>query len=78
MPDLDGELRLDMFRKGVCKGGTHPRCMVMLYKDLVGPVLKYGSVCYSGMTRTLLFRLERDQYRGIRIALGITCSTPNN
>jgi hypothetical protein len=40
-------------------------------------VSEYGSVCYSGMARTTL-RLERFQYRGIRIALGLMRSTPNN
>jgi hypothetical protein len=40
MLDLDGELRLDMFRKGVyiflksvtgVQWGAHSRCMIMLY-----------------------------------------------
>jgi hypothetical protein len=32
---------------------THefPRCMIMLYRDLVGSVLEYGSVCYSEMAQ---------------------------
>jgi hypothetical protein len=44
----------------------------------VGSVLEYGSVCYSGMARTHMLRLERVQYRRIRIALGLMCSTPND
>jgi hypothetical protein len=52
--------------------------MIMLYRGLVGSVLEYGSVCYSGMARTHMLRLERVQYRRIRIALGLMCSTPNN
>jgi hypothetical protein len=44
---------------------THRRCMIMLYRGLVGSVLEYGSVCYSGMARTHMLRLERVQYRGI-------------
>jgi hypothetical protein len=44
----------------------------------VGSVLEYGSVSYSGMARTNMLRLERVQYQGIRIALGLMCSTPNN
>jgi hypothetical protein len=50
--------------------------MIMLYKDLVGSMLEYRLVCYSGITHTL--RLESIQYRGIRTALGLIGSTPNN
>jgi hypothetical protein len=52
--------------------------MLLLYKGLVGSVLDYASVCYSGMAKTHMLRLERVQYRGIRLALGLMCSTPNN
>jgi hypothetical protein len=55
--------------------GAHPRCMIMLYRGLVASVLKYGSVCYFGMARTHMLRLERVQYRGIWIALGLISST---
>jgi hypothetical protein len=40
--------------------------------------LDYASVCYSGMAKTHMLRLERVQYRGIRLALRLMCSTPNN
>jgi hypothetical protein len=56
--------------------GAHPRCMFMLYRSLLGSVLEYGSVSYSGMARTHMLRLERVQYRGIRIPLGLMCSAP--
>jgi hypothetical protein len=52
--------------------------MIVLYRGFVGSVLEYGSVCYSGMIRTHMLRLEKAQYRGIKIALGLMCSTPNN
>jgi hypothetical protein len=58
--------------------GAHSRCMFLLYNGLIGSVLDYASVCYSGMTNTHMFCLERVQYRGIRLALGLMCSTPNN
>jgi hypothetical protein len=41
-------------------------------------VFEYGSVCYAGIARTHMLRLKRVQYRGIKIALGLMCSTPNN
>jgi hypothetical protein len=58
--------------------GAHPRCMLLLYKGLVGSILDYASVCYSGMARTHFLKLERLQYRGLRIALGLMRSTPND
>jgi hypothetical protein len=59
--------------------GAHPRCMLLLYKGLMmGSILDYVSVCYSGMARTHFLKLERLQYRGLRIALGLIQSTPNN
>jgi ribonuclease HI len=58
--------------------GAHPSCMLILYKGLVGSVLEYGSICYSGMSKTNFLKLERLQYRGIRISLGLMQSTPNN
>jgi hypothetical protein len=46
---------------------------------ICGSILDYASVCYSGMAiRTHFLKLERLQYRGLRIALGLMQSTPNN
>jgi hypothetical protein len=50
----------------------------MLYRGLMVSVLEYDLACYSGMARSHMLRLERVEYRGIRIALGRMCSTPNN
>jgi hypothetical protein len=68
-------LWLDMFRKGVYKGGAHPRCMIMLFLGVVGSVLEYGLVCYGQDSYATIGRVL---YRGIRILLGLMCSTPNN
>jgi hypothetical protein len=51
--------------------------MIRLCRGLVGSVLEYGSVYYSGMAWTHILRLERVQYRGIKIALELVGSTPN-
>jgi hypothetical protein len=51
--------------------GAHLRCMLLLYKRLVGSILDYASVCYSGMARTHFLKLKRLQYRCLRIALGL-------
>jgi hypothetical protein len=45
--------------------GAHPRCVLLLYKGLIGSIVDYAWVCYSGMAKTHMFRLERVQYRGI-------------
>jgi hypothetical protein len=90
MLDLDGEFRLNYVQKRCLQRlnflksvagvwwGAHSRCMIKLYRGLVGSVLEYGSVYYSGIARTHMLRLKRVQYPGIRIALGLMCSTPNN
>jgi ribonuclease HI len=58
--------------------GAHPKCMLLLYQGLIGSVLEYASICYANMAKTHFLKLERIQYRGIRIALGLMKSTPNN
>jgi hypothetical protein len=52
--------------------------MLLLYNCLIGSVLDYASVCYSRMAGAHMLRLERVQHRGIRLALRLMCSTPNN
>jgi hypothetical protein len=42
-----------------CIVGAHPRSMLLLYKGLIGSVLDYASVCYNGMAKTHMFRLQR-------------------
>jgi hypothetical protein len=44
---------------------------ILLSKGLVGSILDYASVCYSGMARSHFLKLKRLQYRGLRIALGL-------
>jgi hypothetical protein len=35
--------------------GAHSSCMLLLYRGLIGFVLEYGSVCYAGMAKTIIF-----------------------
>jgi hypothetical protein len=60
------------------KMSSHPSCMLLLYRGLIGSVVEYGSVCYAGMARTHMLLLERVQYRALRIAMGLMGSTTNN
>jgi hypothetical protein len=41
-------------------------------------LLEYGSVCYPGVAKTGMLRLERVQNRAISIALKLIFSAPNN
>jgi hypothetical protein len=50
--------------------------MLLLYKGGINSELCV--VCYSGMARTHFLKLERLQYRGLRIALGSMQSMPNS
>jgi hypothetical protein len=55
--------------------GSHPDNMLILYKGLVRSVLKYGCVCFSEMALTHFKKLERVQWRTLRISLGLMQST---
>jgi hypothetical protein len=52
--------------------------LILLYRELIGMVQEYGSVCFTNMAKTLILGLERVQYRKLRIALGLMRSTTNN
>jgi hypothetical protein len=52
--------------------------MHLLYRGLIGSVLEYGSVCYTGMAKIHMLLLERIQYRALRISMSLMGSTPNN
>jgi hypothetical protein len=55
--------------------GSHPDNMLILYKGSVRSVLKYGCVCFSEMALTHFKKLERVQWRTLRISLGLMQST---
>jgi hypothetical protein len=45
--------------------------MLILYRGLIRSVLEYGCIAFDRMAGTLLLKLERIQYRCLRIALGL-------
>jgi ribonuclease HI len=55
--------------------GSHPDVLLLLYKGLVRSVLEYGCFCFAEMAETHIKKLERIQWRGLRIALGLMQST---
>jgi hypothetical protein len=55
----------------------HPSVMLVLYKGLIRSVLEDGCIAFDRMagTHTHMLKLERLQYRCLRIALGLMQST---
>jgi hypothetical protein len=51
----------------------HLSGLIVLYRVLMGSVLKYGSVCFTNMTKTHILGLKRVQYRALRGVLGMAC-----
>jgi hypothetical protein len=48
---------------------AHPDVMSILYKGLIRFILEYGCTAFDRMTATNMLKLERIQYRCLRIAL---------
>jgi hypothetical protein len=55
--------------------GAHPDMMFILYLELIRSVLKYGCIAFDQLAATHMLKLERIQYRCLRIALGLMQST---
>lgn len=55
--------------------GAHPGDLLRLYQTTILSVLEYGSFCFRSAAKTHLIKLERIQYRCLRIALGCMQST---
>ncbi|XP_062704785.1 uncharacterized protein LOC134287117 [Aedes albopictus] len=55
--------------------GAHPEDLIRLYQTTILSVLEYGSFCFQSAVKTHLLKLQRVQYRCLRIALGCMNST---
>lgn len=55
--------------------GAHPGDLLRLYQTTILSVLEYGSFCFRSAAKTHMIKLERIQYRCLRIALGCMHST---
>lgn len=56
--------------------GASPSTLLCFYRGLIRPILDYGSHIFEGAAKTHLARLDRLQYRCIRICLGAMRSSP--
>ena len=55
--------------------GAHPEDLVRLYKTTILSVMEYGSFCFASASDTHMIKLQRIQYRCLRIAMGCMQST---
>lgn len=55
--------------------GAHPEVLLLLYKSTIRPVLEYGARAFENMAKTHRIRLQRIQWRAIRVSFGLMSST---
>ncbi|XP_018405977.1 PREDICTED: uncharacterized protein LOC108782257 [Cyphomyrmex costatus] len=59
--------------------GSHPRVLLTLYRALFRSAIEYGAQVFAYENQSTLFlKLERIQYKIIRLAMGYRISTPIN
>lgn len=55
--------------------GADPRSMIMLYKSLIRPVIDYACFIYDDAPKDLILKLNRVQWKALRLSLGAMQST---
>jgi hypothetical protein len=55
--------------------GAHPDVMIILYKGLIRSILEYGCIVFDRLADKHMLKLERIQYRCLRVAAGLMQST---
>lgn len=55
--------------------GAHPIILLSLYKTTIRSILEYGAFAFMNLARTHKIRLDRLQWRSLRIAMGLMTST---
>ena len=56
--------------------GAHPKTLLHLYKQVVRPIIDYGSISFLASSKTQRCRLQKIQNQAIRIALHLPRYTP--
>lgn len=56
--------------------GMGTETLIMLYKSLLRSILDYGCQVFNSASNSLKLKLDKIQYKGLRIALGALTSTP--
>ena len=55
--------------------GAHPEDLIRLYQTTILSLMEYGSFCFTSAADVHMIKLERIQYRCLRIAMGCMQST---
>ena len=55
--------------------GAHPADLIRLYQTTILSIMEYGSFCFASAADSHMIKLERIQYRCLRIAMGCMQST---
>lgn len=55
--------------------GADPNSMILLYKSLIRPIIDYVSFIYNDAPKNSLLKINRLQWKSIRISIGAMCST---
>lgn len=58
--------------------GAERDSMITIYQALIRSTVDYGCMIYGSASESLLKKLDRIQYRALRICLGATKTTPVN
>lgn len=58
--------------------GAERSLMLTVYQALIRLVLNFGCIIYAAASKTILKRLDRIQYRALRMCIGAVKSTPIN
>lgn len=71
--------RIQMLR-ALCRTwwGAHPDTMLTFYKGYIRPIFDYACHLYGPAANTHLLKLDRLQFRCLRICLGAMCSSPTD
>lgn len=56
--------------------GSDPKVAILFYRSYVRSILDYGSIFYDSATNSRLVKLDRIQYKALRLVLGAFKSTP--
>ena len=58
--------------------GADPKTSLMFYRAYVRTLIDFGSIFYGSATKTRLLKIDRLQYKAVRIITGALSSTPTN
>ena len=58
--------------------GGHPFILLVIYKATIRSVIDYGSIALSISNKNRMIKLNRVQFKTLRLVMGMRVSTPTN